>query len=815
MNGKTFKSAKRRFEMGVLWYKIWFDLWNNKMRTLLAVLSIAAGVYAVGAIFGMSDLLLTNMDQSHHAVLPTHVNVILGSLVDRETILNLKSVPGVEDIEPYNSFSIFYKLQPEDEWRPGVIQMRDNFEAQKYELLQLREGHWPGSKDEVAVERMAAQFLKIGMGDSVIFKINDKERVLPITGLIRHPFVPPPQFQDLAFFFMDGDGMERLGIPVGKFGSFYVRVTPYSPDYAKEVATAIKSKLAKQDISVAAFVYEDPNKHWGRAFFDGITLVQKLLALICVIISAVLVYNTLANLITQQINQIGILKAIGGRSGTIIGMYMISALVYGILALIIALPLGALTAWKLTAIFLGLFNIDYTQFQVSREAIIFQVMSALIAPLLAGLPPVLQGAKITVREAIASYGLGGDFHSNWLDRIVEGIGRRWLPAHYATALGNMFRHKGRLLLTQLVLVAAGSAFLMVRSLDSSLALTLDNFFARQDYETMIQFAQNERVSHVLPLAESVQGVEQVELRLVQAASMFVSGQLVKEAGIGTNIKGVPEGSDFLKPLIVTGRWFAPGDGRAVVLSRDTAKKNKIKVGDMVTLDLGVMGKDVWQVVGFYEPVFVSNFVSDSIYAPQDALYKTTKKFNQGAVLLIRTTSKDGEFTAKVTKELKELYESANMKVVESQTQAALRTTNEWQFSTVTWMLLALSVIVAIVGAIALMGALSIGVIERTKEIGVLRAVGARSHTIIGIFVMEGVLQGVLSWLISIPISLLASPLIASLLGHAMFGATLDYQYNWAAVGVWFALIIVISIFASILPARGATRISVRDSLAYA
>ena len=60
---------------------------------------------------------------------------------------------------------------------------------------------------------MAAQFLKIGVGDTVIFKINDKERTLPVTGLIRHPFVPPPQFMDLAFFFMNAEGLERLGIP--------------------------------------------------------------------------------------------------------------------------------------------------------------------------------------------------------------------------------------------------------------------------------------------------------------------------------------------------------------------------------------------------------------------------------------------------------------------------------------------------------------------------------------------------------------------------------------------------------------------------
>jgi putative ABC transport system permease protein len=131
------------------------------------------------------------------------------------------------------------------------------------------------------------------------------------------------------------------------------------------------------------------------------------------------------------------------------------------------------------------------------------------------------------------------------------------------------------------------------------------------------------------------------------------------------------------------------------------------------------------------------------------------------------------------------------------------------------MLLALSVIIALVGAIALMGALSIGVIERTKEIGVLRAIGARSRTILGIFVMEGILQGLTSWLIAVPLSILVSPPAASVMGHIMFGATLDYQYNWLAVGVWLGIVVVISILASIFPARGATRISVRDSLAYA
>jgi putative ABC transport system permease protein len=801
--------------MGVIWYKIWFDIWHNKTRTFLAVLSIAAGVFAVGAIFGMSDMLLTNMDKSHHAVLATHINIQLAALVDRETILSLKDVPGVEGVEPYNSVNILYKLHPQDDWRQGVIQMRDNFEAQKYELLQLRGGQWPGGKNEVGLERMAAQFLHVGIGDTIIFKINDKEHMLPITGLIRHPFVPPPQFMDLAFFFMNGEGMERLNIPDGKFSSFYVRVTPYSSDHAKEVATAIKDKLAKQDIRVAGFVFEDPDKHWGRTFFDPITMVQQLLALICVVISAILVFNTISNLITQQTNQIGILKAIGGKTPTIVGMYLVSALVYGVLAFIIALPLGAIVAYVLTKSFLNLFNIDFDQFQISGQAVIFQAISAIAAPLLAGFPPVLKGAGITVRQAIASYGIGNDFRSSRIDRIVEGIGQRWLPSYYATALGNMFRHKGRLILTQLVLIAAGSAFLMVMSLNTSIALTLDNFFARQRYDITIGFNRDQRADRVIELAQSVKGVEKAEIRFVQQASLLAEGQLVKAAGVGTTLWGIPDDSDFFKPLMVAGRWFAPQDGRALVVARETAENNKINVGDIVTLDLGTLGKDKWQVVGLYEPVFVGGFASDTIYAPQEELFRITKKYNQAERVLIRTTSHDGVFTTEVTKHLKETFERHNLKVSASQTQADLRTTNEWQFSIVTSMLLALSVIVAIVGAIALMGVLSIGVIERTKEIGVLRAIGARSHTILGIFVMEGILQGLLSWIVAVPLSILVSPTVANAMGHAMFGATLDYQYNWLAVGIWLGIIAVISITASIFPARGATRISVRDSLAYA
>ena len=144
---------------------------------------------------------------------------------------------------------------------------------------------------------------------------------------------------------------------------------------------------------------------------------------------------------------------------------------------------------------------------------------------------------------------------------------------------------------------------------------------------------------------------------------------MKEAGIGTSIEGIPAESDIFQPLIVAGRWLVPGDGHVIVITRDVAEKNNIQVGDIVTLDLGELGKDKWTVVGFYDPVFAGAFSADTIYAPAEGLYHATKKYNQGTVLYLRTAPHDAAFTSAVTTELKQLYEDRGLKVVQSQTQS--------------------------------------------------------------------------------------------------------------------------------------------------
>jgi putative ABC transport system permease protein len=804
--------------MSVIWNKVWSDLWHHKVRTLLAVLSIAAGVFALGAIFGMMDQLTPGLNRVHRAIVPAHMRIHLVDRVDRETVDRLESIDGVAGIEAANELSIRYRLSPDQRWQPGMLVMRADYEDQKYNLLQLKAGEWP-RRNKIGIDIRAGQYLNLEFGDKVIFELDGTDRALPLTGKIRHHFITSPDFGSDANFFVDARGLERFNIPDGEFTQLLVRVEPYSEALAREVASEIKDRLGKVGVGVTATFYDDPNEHWGQQFFDGLYLVLQLLAVVSLFMSIVLIFNTLSALITQQTDQIGVMKAIGGRTGTVIKVYLAGVLVYGMLALFVSLPLGAFMAFNVTRYFLDIFNIDYDVFQFSIQALMIQVVTAIAVPLLAGLWPVLSGARITVRQAIASYGLGGSFGVNRLDRLVERLGDRFLSGPKAIALGNMFRRKGRLGLTQLVLITAGTLFLMVMTLSSSITLTVDNDLGRRGYQVRFSFEDNQHFTRLVTMAESLEGVEQAEVWFNQSAALLKAGQRTREAGAGARVIGIPADSDMYRPLIVAGRWLQPGDeagqaARVIVINEETAEENDIKLGETVTLDLGDLGDHRWQVVGFYRVLSIG-FSPDDIYAPQAAIFRTTSKHNVGRELLIRPRSDSPIYVETVTTQLKDLFERRNWDIRDSQTTHEDRQFFDNFFAEYISMLFAPAVIMAIVGGIGLMGSLSISVVERTKEIGVMRAIGAKTPVILGMFIMEGVLQGLTSWAIAVPLSFTLGQPLAAVMGQALFDMNLDYQYNFEAVLVWLAVVLLISTLASVIPARNATSISVRASLAYA
>jgi putative ABC transport system permease protein len=312
---------------------------------------------------------------------------------------------------------------------------------------------------------------------------------------------------------------------------------------------------------------------------------------------------------------------------------------------------------------------------------------------------------------------------------------------------------------------------------------------------------------------------------VQAAEMWYSrnatilreGERLKDsAGLGAQLIGIPADTEMYRPVVTAGRWLQPGDSRVVVISAETAEINQIAIGDNITLNLGELGDASWEVIGEYRVIYGSGFLVEPIYAPLEAVAEVTGEEAEGTQVLVKGNVTTLEQETALASRLKTILENAGFPLDFYTTAARLdqRAYADNQFNSIISMLLSLAMLVAMVGGIGLMGSLAISVVERTREIGVLRSIGARSPAIISLFVMEGILQGLLSFIISVPIAFVLAQPLARQLGRTMLEIDLDFSFSYSSVGIWLITILLISVFASVIPARTATRVSVRESLAY-
>jgi putative ABC transport system permease protein len=167
----------------------------------------------------------------------------------------------------------------------------------------------------------------------------------------------------------------------------------------------------------------------------------------------------------------------------------------------------------------------------------------------------------------------------------------------------------------------------------------------------------------------------------------------------------------------------------------------------------------------------------------------------------------------IEQDLRALFKAHGIEVSFSDTALSDQEQSSAQFSILTTLLLIMTFLIAVVGSFGLSGTLSINVLERRREIGVMRAVGADSRDVAFIFMGEGLLLGVLSWAQAAPISALAGRYFVQALGQVVEFPAL-YHYSLTGLWVWLIIVVGLSLLASWLPARRATQISVRESLAY-
>ncbi len=785
--------------------KIWRDVWRSLGRTILTVLSITVGVFAIGMVAGLSDIMPTSLLGSYRESNPSHlIFYLLAERVDDNVLSSLARLPGVAGVAGKLQLPSRWRPDPDTPWRNATIVVLQDFADQKFDRIQLAGGQWP-DQNAMATERTTVSSFGVPASGSVTLLIGNRERTIQIDGVVSDLQVNPPAFGGNATFYASREMAEAL-FGVRDFSQVKVQIPIFSQKAAEETSEVIKDRLKEMGAPPFFIQTLDPNEHPFQDILDGVFLILGIMAILSLGLGLFLVINTINAIVSQQVSQIGVMKAVGATTRQLLQMYLSGVLIYGVLALLIAVPLGGLAAYALSGSLLSLFNSPVESFRFSSSAMAQQVAVGLLTPTLAGLIPVLSGVRITVREAISSYGIGTGYGSDRFDRVLSWI--RGLPRPMALTLRNTFRRKARVTLTQITLIMAGIVFMMVMSASQSLSYTIDFLTNSLGLKVLLGFEGNLRSDEAISIIATQPGVDQVEMRLFRSGTALRNEDDLKGENVFVN--ALPPDTQLARLPVPHGRWLLPADGHAVVINQEIATKLGVKVGDTIVLDVGSGKKTRWTVVG---TVFDLSNLQRNTYVPIEVFSREMGLVGRASDAWVTTLPDDAATQARVADQLRNAFESRGIRVRSTFTGAEVRQQNQNQFDILVALLLVMSGLVAIVGSIGLAGTLSINVLERRREIGVMRAIGASSFTVASLFIGEGMVLGLLAGLLAIPFSIPLGSLFASAIGNAIqFG--IIYRFSWAGVVTWLVIIVALSIAASALPALRATRVSVRESLAY-
>jgi putative ABC transport system permease protein len=266
--------------------------------------------------------------------------------------------------------------------------------------------------------------------------------------------------------------------------------------------------------------------------------------------------------------------------------------------------------------------------------------------------------------------------------------------------------------------------------------------------------------------------------------------------------------------VLKGRWLVPGDKSAITLSELFMEKYPgLKVGDSIKLKVNG-STTTWEVVGFFQ--FAGKSGGMFAYANYDELARLTNSPGRSTVFRVvangqnHTIAEQNDLGQKIERQLEVMgYQVADVRAGQSLQESTSRGLN-----ILTTFLLIMALLMAAVGSIGLMGTMSLNVLERVREIGIMRAIGASDQAIANMVIVEGMLIGFISWVLGCLLSVPISKLMSDAISGAIFGSASIFTFTPMGIFIWFGLVMLLSVLASVLPARSAASLTIREVLSY-
>jgi len=326
----------------------------------------------------------------------------------------------------------------------------------------------------------------------------------------------------------------------------------------------------------------------------------------------------------------------------------------------------------------------------------------------------------------------------------------------------------------------------------------------------LSFSRPYPISRIEQLVLPVPGVVDLEGWGAASVDVLAPDDSVLET---VQIMAPPAKSNLVNPEIVAGRWVEPGERKSLVVS-DSIYDHfpDLKPGDPLRVETPKSRQEDWTIVGVFR--FTGDMDDVLAYADYEFISDQLDTPSQALTYRIITSDHSAEGQTKIGLAIDQHLREHDLMVNEVEVGSFTRDQSTKGINILIIFLLLMALLTAFVGSIGLTGTMGMNVMERTREIGVMRAIGAMDHEIIKSVVIEGGFIGVITWVFAVFLSFPISQVLLTIVSEAMMGSLMELAVTYQGFLIWLGAVLVLSMTASILPARNAARLTIREVLAY-
>jgi putative ABC transport system permease protein len=839
---------------------------GRRLRTVLTTLAVVFGVLV---IFAMNMVLPTMLAALQANLLATegHVDMsvthVTGEPFDAAVFEQARAVAGVRAASASLGRTInlptdFYDKNPA---RPDQITALSLIGVVPYDARSVR-----------AYPTMAGRYLEAGdttaalisqtLADALAVKVGDAFPVPTAKGLVRLTVVgilPPrlgPGNEEVLVSLPQAQAMFNLP---GKINTLDLNLNSMEEARRNEIVANVLAALGP-DYKVGSLL-------GGSEMFTTVQLAQQIFdvfGLLALFMGAFIIFNTFRTIIAERRRDIGMLRAIGANRQTITGLILIEGVAQGVLGTAVGLVLGyALAAGglKLISPLMSQFiNLKVGDPVVSPSLLLVAVLLGVGVTVLAGLIPALNASRVTPLEALrptvadteskrqagamfaagvallvisllalfsgqtALAGVGSLLFLVGLVMVAPALVRPiaslfgWLVAKILArsgigdlAQGNLTRQPTRTAITASTSMLGLAVVVAAGGIVASLALPLADLM-KKDLGSDYLFIPpaiglwGSNVGAGPELTERLRAVDGVgDVSTLRFAGTTINGQPAAAMGIDPTAFPKVSGLRFQSNLFLTdaAAYQALADGRALIANGVFMLQLKAKVGDTVTLATPT-GPHAYRIVAVGTDLLNTKLIT--VFISQANLQAD---FGKAEDVFLHLNLKPGANAQTADQAIRAIGQDyPQFKVVAGKAYYKLLLAELNAGFAAMYLVLAL---LALPSLIAMLNTLAISVIERTREIGMLRAVGTTQPQVQRMVLAEALILAA----IGITFGLLAGLYLGYALVTAM-GVIFPLGYAFPVAGVIAAIVIglVFGALAAIIPAQQAARLEIVEALRY-